>query len=79
MVMSMKQNKNISAKRKAKERKLWRNIFIASLITVIVSLLFLGCIAFFVSIVFALIAYGQYDSLKPNKEYGYTPWWYFGL
>ena len=79
MVMSMKQNRNISAKRKAKERKLWRNILIVSIAAVVVSLLFLGCIAFFVSIVFALLTYGQYDSLKPNKDYGYTPWWYFGL
>ncbi len=79
MVMSMKQNKNISAKRKAKERKLWRNILIVSLVAVVVSLLFLGCIAFFVSVVFALLAYGQYDSLKPNEDYGYTPWWYFGV
>ena len=75
----MEQGKNISAKRKAKERKLWRNIFIVSFVAVIVSLLFLDCIFFFVSIVFAILAYGQYDSLKPNKDYGNTPWWYFGL
>ncbi len=75
----MKQNKNISAKRKAKESKLWRNILIVSIVAVIVSLLFLGCIAFFVSIVFAILVYGQYDSLKPNKDYGYTPWYYGAL
>ena len=79
MVMSMKQSKNISEKRKAKERKLWRNVFIVSLIAVIVSLLLLGCIAFFLSVVFAIMAYGQYDSLKPIEDYGETPWWYFGL
>jgi hypothetical protein len=44
-----------------------------------VSLLFLGCIAFFLSVVFAIMAYGQYDSLKPIEDYGETPWWYFGL
>lgn len=75
----MKQKRNISAKRKAKEMKLWRNIFIVSILAVIASLLFFGCIAFLASIVFALFAYGQYDLRKPNKEYGYTPWWYFGL
>ena len=75
----MKQKKNTSARRKAKERKLWRNIFIVSLIAVVFSLLFLGCIAFLGCIVFALLAYGQYDFLKSTKDYGYTPWWYFGL
>lgn len=79
MAMSMKQKRNISAKRQTKERNLWRNIFVASLIAVVVSLLFLGCIAFFVSVVFAIIAYGPYDSLKPNEDYGETPWWYFGI
>ncbi len=75
----MKQKRNISAKRQAKERKLWRNIFIASIVAVVVSLLFLGCIAFFVSIVFAILAYGQYDSRKPYQDGGHTPWYYGAL
>lgn len=66
-------------KRQTKERKLWRNITIASFAAVVVSLLFLGCIAFLVSILFMLVAYGQYDSRKPYKDGGHTPWYYGAL
>lgn len=78
-IRSMRQNRNISAKRQTKERKLWRNITIASFAAVVVSLLFLGCIAFLVSILFMLVAYGQYDSRKPYKDGGHTPWYYGAL
>jgi hypothetical protein len=69
----------MSPRRKARERKLWRNICIASLVPVVASLLFFGCVAFFVSVLFSLFAYMVYESLSPADDYGYTPWWFFGL
>ncbi len=69
----------MSKKRKAKERKRWRKVYIVSLIAVVVSFFTLSYVALFVSIMIAGMAYGQYDSLKPDEGYGYTPWWYYGL
>jgi uncharacterized membrane protein YjjP (DUF1212 family) len=75
----MKQKRRMTAKKIARERRWWRNIFVVSLAGVFIALLFFGCIAFLVSVLIALFAYMVYDSFKPSKDYGETPWWYGGL
>ncbi len=70
---------NMSPKRKARERKLWRNIIFVSLIPVIVTVVFAWYGAFLVSICVSLFAYFEYVQFMPDKDYGCTPWWYFGL
>lgn len=73
------ETEKIIERKKARDRKMWRKIFIASLVPVVVSLIFFGCIPFAISVFFALFSYGEYYSLEPAKDYGPAPWWYYGL
>lgn len=75
----MKPKRRMTVKKIARERRWWRNIFAASLVGVFVTLQFFGCAAFLISVVLSFFAYMIYDSFKPNKDYGETPWWYGGL
>lgn len=70
---------NMSPRRKARERRLWRNIILISLIPVILSIVFTWYGVFLVSIAFTFFAYMVYEYLAPPADYGPTPWWYFGL
>lgn len=66
-------------KRKAKERKRWRNIILVTLVPVIMSVIFAWYGVFLVSIVLTFLAYVVYSYFLPEEDYGYTPWWFFGL
>ncbi len=70
---------NMSPKRKAREKKMWLKIFIASLVPVAVSMYFGWYGAFLVFFVLAFLAYMGYENFAPDENYGPTPWWYFGL
>lgn len=70
---------NMTPKRKARARRLWRKILLVSLVPLIMSIVFTWYGVFFVSIVFSFFAYMMYDYFEPPVDYGPTPWWYFGL
>ena len=70
---------NMSPRRKARERRLWRRIIIITLIPAIMSMVFEWYVAFFISIALTFMSYVVYSYFVPDKDYGHTPWWYFGL
>lgn len=70
---------NMSPRRKARERRLWRRIIIITLIPAIMSMVFEWYVAFFISIALTFMSYVVYSYFVPDKDYGPTPWWYFGL
>ena len=69
----------MSAKRKARERKLWRKILVVSLIPMVLSMVFAWYGVFLVCFIAFILFYLVYDRFAPDKDYGPTPWWYFGL
>lgn len=69
---------NMSPKRKAKERKFWRNVVFVSLIPLIMSMVFGWAWTFLVSFLATSFFYIVYSYFVPdNKEYGSVPWEYF--
>ncbi len=79
----MERERKIPPKRLAMEKRIWRCLTLVSYAAIIASLLLfdgiLGGIVLTLSILFMLLAQGQYNSYKPDDDGGYTPWYYGAL